>query len=335
MYTPFVLFFLFSAAVAIGQRRSIQMDASRSSVQWPIGNGLDSRMTKDTFFFPSSDEECSLFGFEYVVDPWGFIGGTNAFLDLEISQLLIYPDSTVTLELTKAFIGFSLADVVGDADLFAKVYSVFDDQGPFVQLGESQPVKVSEVLTERGEVVFTSFVFDPPVQVPAGNQMHISVDVSRLYPARDTVNVFATDSLCGSGRTTWSLFLEYNSLVWGSFSTTWQQDVDLFIGAAVNVLDPTAINEPVEVNGIRLASLFPNPARDRIHIAYTLESTEVLELEAYSLNGQRVLQHTIGRQPPGEHLYELDVGQLPGGFYTLLLSNGRQSLTTGFTVDRQ
>lgn len=329
--TLFILFFLVSSSMVWGQRSSVRLDETRSTLQFNQALEGESRMEKDTIFFPTALTDCGLSGFAYGVDPWGFTSGTNAFGDLAVSQLVRHPDPDASLELEEVFISLSTASVVGDGELVAIVYSVANDSGPLDLLATSMPVKVSEVGIEPGFAIFTPFQFENPVPIPDGNEIHVGLDFSRVYASNDTVNVFTTDT-CANGNNTWTQFNEDGSLVWAPFTSLWGLNVDLFIGASVTVLDPTAVNDPVEISGIRLESLFPNPAKDQIRLSYELESTEQLSIEVFSIDGKRVLQHQLGRQSPGRHTEMLDISALSTGSYRLLLSNGKRSLTTGFTV---
>ncbi len=331
IFTFLSLFFLL-LSFSTSAQRSFQIDEeSRAIFLKPEQVAPAARVSADTLLFPTFSDTCSLTVFAYTIDRWGFLAGTNGYLDREKSQFVIYENEIDALEVTEAFFFFSHASVVGDGEMRAKIYSVAADEGPLDLLGTSQPVRVSEVLLDPGFAVATSFLFDTPVQVPSNNVIHVSLDFSDLYATNDTVNIFTTAQDCGSGSNTWEF---WDNETWNDFLNAWSLNADIMAGVAVNVDNVSTLNEPIQQNGITLNPVFPNPAAENVQIRFELDRTETLFLEVYQYNGARILQSPLGRMNAGSHSHELKVGDLPNGLYLIALSNGKERLTTGLSVMR-
>ena len=79
-----------------------------------------------------------------------------------------------------------------------------------------------------------------------------------------------------------------------------------------------AVLEPVSVK------LYPNPARDRIHIGLT-DSTEKINVTMYNRSGQRLLE---------TNLREIDLSGFPEGAYVLKIGTGNAVIRKKFIISR-
>jgi hypothetical protein len=287
-------------------------------------------MEKDTLFPPILADPCSETVFSIPVgDPWGFLSGTNGFEDQQKAQFFSF-DPEFALEINSVDVFFAVASPVGDGDVFVQIYSVGPDGGPADLLGTSQAVAVSEIVLPGEFVEPTTFVFDEPVQAPADNQFFASVDISRLYASRDTVDIFTTDFDCGNPGETWELWEDGS---WFSYSDTlsWDIESNLLISTEVTVSDITSINERQQIEGFSLEPVFPNPASAQMRLSFALDQADEIQVEIFSWDGRRVLQQNLGQIFAGKHVRDIDVADLPSGMYALVLTSRQGRLTTGFS----
>lgn len=107
-------------------------------------------------------------------------------------------------------------------------------------------------------------------------------------------------------------------------------------GAAIT----TAINSALAATGVPQVAnlnnglnLFPNPAKNKISISYTLENAASVTLEVIDVAGKIVKKTMLGEQLPGEHSMDMNFeNKLPYGTYFLKLNAGSTSQTLKFTI---
>jgi len=86
-----------------------------------------------------------------------------------------------------------------------------------------------------------------------------------------------------------------------------------------------------------LAQSYPNPARERATIKYTLATAGDATLAVYDLTGRRVTTLATGNQPAGEHevvwpLVGTNGAQVPAGVYIYRLEAGGDAATRRLVV---
>lgn len=296
----------------------------------PYEEAGESRMEKDTLFPPIFTDPCSETVFSIPVgEPWGFLSGTNGFGDQEKAQFFSF-DPGVSLLINSVDVFFAVASAIDDGNVFVKIYSVGPDGAPEDLLGTSQAVSVSDIILPGQFVEPTTFTFDEPVPAPDNNQFFASVDISRLYASRDTVDIFTTDFDCGNPGETWELWDDGSWFAYND-SSSWIIESNLLISAEVTVEEATSINERQEIEGFSLEPVFPNPASDQLRLAFDLDQADEIQVEIFSWDGRRVLQRNLGQTFAGRHVQDLKVGDLPSGMYALVLTSRRGRLTTGFS----
>ena len=69
-------------------------------------------------------------------------------------------------------------------------------------------------------------------------------------------------------------------------------------------------------------NFYPNPASDKLHIAYDLETTSHIKLELLNMNGQLIQSVYEGDQIPGNHKISFDTSTLADGAYLLHFTDG-------------
>ena len=83
-----------------------------------------------------------------------------------------------------------------------------------------------------------------------------------------------------------------------------------------------------------LASVAPNPTRDRSTVRFTLTEASDVRLDAYDVLGRRVAVVAEGPQAAGTHEATFDASGLPAGVYVLRLTAGGRTETARVTVAR-
>ena len=81
--------------------------------------------------------------------------------------------------------------------------------------------------------------------------------------------------------------------------------------------------DPVTVNPGRTGTLkvVPNPAKDRITVAYKLDGQTNVTLSLFDLTGRLVMQRNLGNQGIGDHTTVVDLTGLHTGTYVLKVND--------------
>nr|WP_256534108.1 T9SS type A sorting domain-containing protein [Lewinella sp. JB7] len=82
-------------------------------------------------------------------------------------------------------------------------------------------------------------------------------------------------------------------------------------------------------------SLYPNPARDLLTVRFGSTSDQRIMLEVVDALGRRISNRVV-HALPGDNQVELNVGNLPGGHYRVILTPavGRRSAHSFLRVER-
>jgi hypothetical protein len=94
----------------------------------------------------------------------------------------------------------------------------------------------------------------------------------------------------------------------------------------VGIFNPA---HPVSENNF---SIYPNPAHERITVAFDLPASGPVEINIYDLQGKLVKTVNMGDRPEGRHDAFINVGNLTAGTYILRLTIGNQHSTSKFIV---
>jgi hypothetical protein len=95
---------------------------------------------------------------------------------------------------------------------------------------------------------------------------------------------------------------------------TFSEAVPFFIASNVGAGEEAAV--PTET---MLTFVYPNPFRDRAHIAYSLTGTGRARIDLYDLLGRHVGTLHDAVQPAGRHSVPVNAGSLPSGLYMIRL----------------
>ena len=87
--------------------------------------------------------------------------------------------------------------------------------------------------------------------------------------------------------------------------------------------------------GFALRRVAPNPARQTMHVTFSLPDARSAKLGLYDVSGRRVLEREVGSLGPGVRTVTLDgPAILPAGIYVIRLTQAGRSLTTRVALIR-
>ena len=155
--------------------------------------------------------------------------------------------------------------------------------GPAYLTGEETVILATEVIGNG------SIVLDPP---------------SGLYPVGTSVLVTA---IPGSG----GVFVEWSGAATGSTNpeTVTLNDNSKIVATFSPVLSIDDISEDVGLH------LFPNPASNQLNIEISVEDFIEVEMEVYTISGEKTDLHLDGNYGAGVHTLRMDISRLPDGVY--------------------
>ena len=118
--------------------------------------------------------------------------------------------------------------------------------------------------------------------------------------------------------------------------------MNLFVGSPGSGFFRTLLETGVPVSvdprpdpGLRVDGFRPNPARERIAVAFSLATEAPAALEVYDIAGRRLVRREVGGMGPGHHVLPLGADFRPApGVYIVRLAQGDRSVQTRSVVVR-
>jgi hypothetical protein len=115
-------------------------------------------------------------------------------------------------------------------------------------------------------------------------------------------------------------------------------DVTLTVGNIYGCTDSITIGSSVNVGiediiGQNDMAVYPNPASDVLNVVFNAKANDRSEYMIKDAVGNLVETRSISAQP-GVNNFEIDVTQLSGGSYVLILRNGNHELPIQFVINR-
>jgi hypothetical protein len=95
---------------------------------------------------------------------------------------------------------------------------------------------------------------------------------------------------------------------------------------------PVGVSEPGESHSESGFRIYPNPAHDRVTIAFESTSAGKVEISVYNLMGKLVKNVDLGERPAGRHDAVLNCSNLASGTYIVRLTLGNQQSSSKFIV---
>lgn len=101
--------------------------------------------------------------------------------------------------------------------------------------------------------------------------------------------------------------------------------------AGIATADAVNINE-ASINSS--LNLYPNPANDKLNIAFELENSDNISIDVYNLVGQVVMSQNLGTITSGYTLENIDVSDLKSGFYLVNINTSDATIVRKITVSK-
>jgi hypothetical protein len=95
---------------------------------------------------------------------------------------------------------------------------------------------------------------------------------------------------------------------------------------------PLGITDPGKPVASQGFSIYPNPATDRVTVAFELKNPEPVEISIFDLQGKQVKNVNLGVRPEGRSDAILNCSNLGSGTYVMRLNVGSRQLTSKFIV---
>lgn len=95
---------------------------------------------------------------------------------------------------------------------------------------------------------------------------------------------------------------------------------------------PVGISEPGRKDSESGFMIYPNPANDRVTVAFETVASEKVEISIFNLSGMLVKNVDLGTRPEGRHDAIINVANLSPGTYILRLTMGSQHSSSKFIV---
>jgi hypothetical protein len=95
---------------------------------------------------------------------------------------------------------------------------------------------------------------------------------------------------------------------------------------------PVGVSEPGKINSESGFRIYPNPAHDKVTIAFEMTTAAKVEISVYNLMGKLVKNVDLGERPEGRHDAILNCSNLASGTYIVRLTIGTQQSSSKFIV---
>jgi len=99
-----------------------------------------------------------------------------------------------------------------------------------------------------------------------------------------------------------------------------------------NFQQPVGISEPGKIDKESNFRIYPNPANDKVTVAFDLETSGKVEIDIYNLSGNLVKRVDLGTRPEGRHDAIINVANLSPGTYIMSLTIGNQRSSSKLIV---
>lgn len=242
----------------------------------------------------------------YVYSNQTFVTGSNGYDDRGYAQQYTR-NQAVSVKGIGAFLLF-VDQQFGNDNLTAKMYSA-SSAGIGTELASKS--FTSSILTDQ-QIGEYQFMFTTPA---SSSNFAVAISVPGLevdqdnYIINNLVVVASTPIGCASGSKSYSLSADQDgNYSWLTFVDGLGQDLDLFI---FPIVDATHGLTSVDVN--ELSYVYPNPAKDEVIIASSIEMNKV---EIYNMVGQKVYESNAGGISARVNVANFNTGSYVAKIYT-------------------
>jgi hypothetical protein len=95
---------------------------------------------------------------------------------------------------------------------------------------------------------------------------------------------------------------------------------------------PVSISEPGKIDNKASFSVYPNPANDKVTVAFEVETAGKVGIDIYNLSGNLVKSIDLGMRPEGMHEAIINIANLSAGSYIMSLTTGNHRSSSKFIV---
>jgi hypothetical protein len=99
-----------------------------------------------------------------------------------------------------------------------------------------------------------------------------------------------------------------------------------------NFQKPVGISEPGKIDNENGFMIYPNPADDRVTVAFETVTMGKVEISVYNLSGTLVKSVDLGMRPEGRHDAIINIANLSAGTYIMSLTMGNRRSSSKFIV---
>ncbi|WP_168797419.1 T9SS type A sorting domain-containing protein [Neolewinella litorea] len=262
-----------------------------------------------------------------ITDVDGFVTGSNGYGDIAKLQRLEY-NSDEPYAITAVGVAFAGFDST-IANTFLRAF-VFDDLqadssfGAF--LGESDSLRVSDILLPTTRLEFTYFTFPEPVIVE-NDSFLVGIDFGGTYDTAEEgyVGIYHTRQDCGDGRNVFEFFpTQTGGLAFGTLFDNWGGlNIEMIVTAVID----TDINTSTRARLTDYAtSISPNPTSRQAVLTFNTTDQGSYTATLTDLTGRQVRESRVQRNGTTARV-EWQVSDLPAGLYLYHVDgpSGRQS----------
>jgi trimeric autotransporter adhesin len=273
---------------------------------------------------------------------FGFVFGTNAYLDRAKALAFTLPTGTTQGELTQVRAWFVYKKAgLADRPFTLHVYDgsmIAGPSGPplYSRTYQMADIAADDLLSTTSGP--TTFAFDQPVAV--GETFYVAFDFG-AYTAQEAAMVSLSNT-AAMGRRVAEAWEQWDDNRWANVSDAWTGNQGAsgsgrdgwypWIEATLTTNTGTPTDPEGEATPTLLAQNAPNPFRDETRIAFTLEEAGAVSLRLYDVLGREVAVLVDETLPAGAHTAALRADALPSGTYVYALQTGSARLTRQLTV---
>ena len=257
----------------------------------------------------------------------GYIGGNNSNGDLEVMQKFGVSVSG-GLYTIMAKIGRK-ANTTG-AGIIAKMYSIDPvTHGPDSLMAYTDPVLLADIDTVFSHDWFTTFPFAGVIYTT--DSFFASIELPSQNG--DTIAIYMTQANCFGGnqqayvKKANGTFMPLNNGGTGSYNLNSD-----FMIYAVFIPDSSVGNGSITMNDLSLFKAYPNPTTNSVNLNFSILNSTNATVDFVNELGQTTKTIDIGFLSSGIHSINVDVSNLPSGYYYYSVSTEETRLFSRICV---
>ncbi len=316
-----IAFFLFTSATMFAQSLSVKLNSRQPNFTARNGSLNQVTSTVDTVNIYVNRATGGTF---YGSPDGGYVFGTSYFLDTSTATLYPVTDETGiefdgigNATVTDILFWAGAKQITGTPDIVTgKIYTVGADSMPVTLLG-SGTINMMDIDTSLSAPTFTD------LSITSGTT-NITSDffVSLSYVGNDdTIGFLSTAA--GDGMNEKRIRQKASAAflgTWGRMGDLYPfLDVDLFFAPIVTITG-VGINDHFTLKNATLEPVYPSPAKDEVHLDYTLKNNCTVSYCLFDLRGKKYFELKNEQQAAGTYSQTFNTSGLASGNYFLSVS---------------